>query len=63
MASNRRRARRLAAWIAYRNRCDRMVAGQSLTRSIRHPMRTTPGFFRAEGWDIGPRNLELRHGC
>ena len=64
MASKRARARHLATWRNYRNRCDRLVQGQPLTRAVRHPMRTTAGFFRAEGWDTrGIHRRELGHGA
>lgn len=62
MASNRRRARRLFAWRAYVRRIDRLVEGQRRPSQPGSPMRVTPGFFRAEGWNTGPRSY-LRHGA
>lgn len=60
MASERRKARRYLRWLRYQERCDRLVEEQRRHR-IGHPMRATPGFFRAEGWDTD--RFDLRHGC
>lgn len=63
MASNRKRARRLSTWRAYVRRIDRLVEGQHRPSQPGSPMRVTPGFFRAEGWDTGARSSYLRHGA
>jgi hypothetical protein len=58
--SNSKRAKRVRQWRLYQAKCDRLVAHQSLTSRIQHPMHTTPGFFRAEGWPTD--RYDLRHG-
>lgn len=63
MTSSRKCARRLTTWTRYRDRCDRLVAGQRKTVRILHPMRITPGFFRAEGWNTDDVRSDLRHGA
>jgi len=59
--SRREQERRMRRWLRYAVRNDALVRGQVLTHDIRHPIRTNPGFFRAEGWSTGARD-ELRHG-
>lgn len=58
----RRAQRRVIKWYRYRNRYDKLTAHQDLTHKIQHPIRCTPGFFRAEDPRIA-RDPELRHGC
>lgn len=61
MTSRRKRNQRLRIWRKYAIRNDRLVAGQPHTYRIEHPMRTNPGFFRAEGWNTD--RFDLRHGA
>ena len=64
MASNRKRAHSYAIWRAYLRRCDKLVKGQQRTSQPGSPMRTTPGFFRAEGWSRRAMDRSvLRHGA
>jgi hypothetical protein len=64
MASRRKLNRHLINWVRYRNRCDKLVAGQQRPSQPGSPMRLTPGFFRAEGWNTdGGRWNSLRHGA
>lgn len=60
--SERRRRAKLHAWTVYRNRCDKLVAGQQRPSQPGSPMRVTPGFFRAEGWNTDNPRTDLRHG-
>jgi hypothetical protein len=61
VVSRRKQGRRIAVWRKYAARNDRLVAGQPHTYRIEHPMRTNPGFFRAEGFNTG--RFDLRHGA
>jgi hypothetical protein len=61
--SNRKRQAKMRVWRAYQQHCDGLVAGQPHTAGVLHPMRTTPGFFRAEGWDTDNPRTDLRHGA
>lgn len=66
MTSNRKRARRLNAWRRYQARIDRLApkapTRAAYTEGCLFVIKTNPGFFRAEGWKIGPRSY-LRHGA
>jgi hypothetical protein len=61
--SERKRRAKLFAWTRYRNRCDKLVAGQRRPSQPGSPMRITPGFFRAEGWNTDNPRTDLRHGA
>jgi hypothetical protein len=61
--SERKRKAKLLAWARYRDRCDKLVAGQQRPSQPGSPMRITPGFFRAEGWDTDNPRTDLRHGA
>lgn len=56
-----RARRRYLRWQRYQDRIDALVEHQDLTRSCLHPIRATPGFFRAEGWSTD--RGDLRHGA
>ncbi len=60
--SNRKYHRRLLVWKRYAARCERLVTGQVMADVVRCPVRTTPGYFRAEGWKTGADSA-VRHGC
>lgn len=62
MPSETTRRRRMYRWDRYQRRCELLAHGQRLTTGLRHPVRTTPGYFRAEGWKTDARSV-LRHGC
>lgn len=58
----RRAQRRMIAWTRYRHRCDKLSAKQQRDAPfVTHPVRTNPGYCRAEGWDTGPAS-QFRHG-
>ncbi len=61
--SNTKRARKLRAWSRYVRHYDRHVRHQPRAAGLLHPMRVTPGFFRAEGWDTRGIHRLLRHGA
>lgn len=67
--SRRKHLRKLATWTAYIRRCDALVRHQHLNRlrngdeMIGSPIRVTPGYFRAEGWNTDNPYSALRHGA
>lgn len=65
--SNRKRARRVAIWRAYQRRIERLApkapTAAAYTDGGLFVIRTNPGFFRAEGWDLRGRHTLLRHGA
>ena len=63
MASNRKRARRLAVWCRYLARFDRLTEYQPMTAGCLAPVRANPGYFRAEGWNTDDVRSHLRHGA
>ncbi len=62
MPSETKIRRRLHLWNRYQRRCELLAHGQRLHGSNRHPVKTTPGWFRAGGFDTGAGSV-LRHGC
>lgn len=58
----RRAQRRMIKWARYLARYDKLTAHQSLTCSMDHPVRCTPGYFRAEDPRLA-RDPGLRNGC
>jgi hypothetical protein len=59
----RRAQRRMIAWTRYQARYDKLTAGQRCCGAgvPGAAVRTTPGYFRAEGWN--PLPYDLRHGA
>jgi hypothetical protein len=62
--SERKRKAKMRTWARYRDRCDRLTVHQDMTAGCLAPMRCTPGYFRAVGWNTdGGRWNSLRHGA
>jgi hypothetical protein len=57
----RRAQRRMIAWTRYQARCDKLADRQPSSARIGNPVRSTPGYFRAEGWQTD--RGALRHGA
>jgi hypothetical protein len=60
--SKRKKARVLRVWRRYIGRYDHLTRYQPSHRGFLAPIRVTPGFFRAEGWDTDDVRSDLRHG-